>query len=192
MKVFGRADVSSVVSGQRGSRDRGCGCAETERCGPKGDGIITNGRGKILPYQTMSVDQLKDMVAFKLTQEVNAVVGFWHGARGFLHGSCKGTNKGGNNEEVFISNRNRRNFVSGRVHFARSRRCEREKIFKAKCVGCHGANGEGKPAMKSPSIKGKSADEITNAFSTSPKHSSVKSLTPAQVKDLAAYLATLK
>ncbi|MGB2668227.1 MAG: cytochrome c [Candidatus Acidiferrum sp.] len=67
-----------------------------------------------------------------------------------------------------------------------------EKIFKAKCVGCHGANGEGKPAMKSPSIKGKSADEITNAFSTSPKHSSVKSLTPAQVKDLAAYLATLK
>jgi mono/diheme cytochrome c family protein len=67
-----------------------------------------------------------------------------------------------------------------------------EKTFKAKCVGCHGANGEGKPAMKSPSIKGKSADEITKAFSTSPKHSNVKSLTPAQVKDLAAYLATLK
>jgi len=67
-----------------------------------------------------------------------------------------------------------------------------EKTFKAKCVGCHGANGEGKPAMKSPSIKGKSADEITKAFATSPKHASVKSLTPADVKDVAAYLATLK
>jgi cytochrome c553 len=67
-----------------------------------------------------------------------------------------------------------------------------EKTFKAKCVGCHGTNGEGKPAMKSPSIKGKSADEITKAFATSPKHASVKSLSPADVKDVAAYLATLK
>ena len=30
-----------------------------------------------------------------------------------------------------------------------------EKTFKAKCAGCHGTNGEGKTAMKSPSIKGK-------------------------------------
>ena len=67
-----------------------------------------------------------------------------------------------------------------------------EKTFKAKCAGCHGANAEGKPAMKSPAIKGKTADEITKAFSASPKHASVKSLTPADVKDLAAYLATLK
>jgi mono/diheme cytochrome c family protein len=67
-----------------------------------------------------------------------------------------------------------------------------EKIFKAKCAGCHGADAAGKPAMKSPSIKGKSAEEISKAFSTSPKHASVKSLTPADVKDLAAYLATLK
>lgn len=67
-----------------------------------------------------------------------------------------------------------------------------EKTFKAKCAGCHGADAAGKPAMKSPSIKGKSADEISKAFSTSPKHASVKSLTPTDVKDLAAYLATLK
>ncbi len=67
-----------------------------------------------------------------------------------------------------------------------------EKTFKAKCAGCHGADAAGKPAMKSPSIKGKSADEITKAFSTSPKHASVKSLPPADVNDLAAYLATLK
>jgi mono/diheme cytochrome c family protein len=67
-----------------------------------------------------------------------------------------------------------------------------EKIFKAKCAGCHGADAAGKPAMKSPSIKGKSADEITKALSTSPKHASVKSLPAQDVKDLAAYLATLK
>jgi mono/diheme cytochrome c family protein len=67
-----------------------------------------------------------------------------------------------------------------------------EKTFKAKCAGCHGADGAGKPAMKSPSIKGKSADEITNAITTSPKHASLKSLSPADVNDIAAYLATLK
>jgi cytochrome c553 len=67
-----------------------------------------------------------------------------------------------------------------------------EKTFKAKCAGCHGADAAGKPAVKSPSIKGKSADEITKEFSTSPKHASVKNLPPADVKDLAAYLATLK
>jgi hypothetical protein len=46
--------------------------------------------------------------------------------------------------------------------------------------------------MKSSSIKGKSADDIQKALSTSPKHAGVKNLTPAEVKDLAAYLATLK
>ena len=67
-----------------------------------------------------------------------------------------------------------------------------EKTFKAKCAGCHGADAAGKPAMKSPSIKGKSADEITKAFATSPKHASLKSMAAADVKDLASYLATLK
>jgi mono/diheme cytochrome c family protein len=67
-----------------------------------------------------------------------------------------------------------------------------EKTYKAKCAGCHGANAEGKAAMKSPAIKGKNADEIQKQISTSPKHKGVKNLTPAEVKDLAAYLATLK
>jgi len=67
-----------------------------------------------------------------------------------------------------------------------------EKTYKAKCAACHGQNAEGKPAMKTPAIKGKSADEIQKQISTSPKHTSVKNLTPAEVKDLAAYLATLK
>jgi mono/diheme cytochrome c family protein len=67
-----------------------------------------------------------------------------------------------------------------------------EKTFKAKCAACHGADAAGKEAMKSPSIKGKTADEITKAIASSPKHASLKSLTPDQIKEVAAYLATLK
>ena len=67
-----------------------------------------------------------------------------------------------------------------------------EKTFKAKCAGCHGTDAAGKPAVKSPPIKGKSAEEITKTLSASPKHASVKNLPEASVKDLAAYLATLK
>lgn len=67
-----------------------------------------------------------------------------------------------------------------------------EKTFKAKCAGCHGADAAGKPATKAPSIKGKSAEDIQKAFSTSPKHSALKKLTPDDVKGIAAYLATLK
>ncbi|HEV2198003.1 MAG TPA: c-type cytochrome [Candidatus Acidoferrum sp.] len=66
------------------------------------------------------------------------------------------------------------------------------KTFKAKCVACHGPDAAGKPALKSPSIKGKTAEEIQKVISTSPKHASLKSLTADQVKELAAYLATLK
>ena len=67
-----------------------------------------------------------------------------------------------------------------------------EKTFETKCAGCHGADAAGKPAVKSPPIKGKSAEEITKTLSASPKHASVKNLPEAAVKDLAAYLATLK
>lgn len=67
-----------------------------------------------------------------------------------------------------------------------------EKTFKAKCAACHGPDAAGKPAMKSPSIKGKTADDIKKVISTSPKHAGLKSLTEDQVKEVAAYLATVK
>jgi mono/diheme cytochrome c family protein len=67
-----------------------------------------------------------------------------------------------------------------------------EKLFKSKCAGCHGADAAGKAAVKSPSIKGKTAEEIQKEISTSAKHTSVKSLTADQVKDITAYLGTLK
>lgn len=67
-----------------------------------------------------------------------------------------------------------------------------EKTFKAKCAACHGPDAAGKQAMKSPSIKGKTIDDIRKVISTSPKHAGLKSLTEDQVKELAAYLATLR
>ena len=67
-----------------------------------------------------------------------------------------------------------------------------EKTFKAKCAGCHGADAAGKPAMKSPSIKGKTAEDINKVIASSPKHAGLKSLTADEVKDIAAYLGTLK
>ena len=67
-----------------------------------------------------------------------------------------------------------------------------QKTYQAKCASCHGQNAEGKPAMKAPAVKGQGADDIQKQITTSPKHSAVKNLTQAEVKDLAAYLATLK
>jgi len=67
-----------------------------------------------------------------------------------------------------------------------------EKTFKAKCAACHGPDAAGKPMMKSASIKGKTADDIQKVISTSPKHAALKNLTAGQVKEVAAYLATLK
>ncbi|HLO00939.1 MAG TPA: cytochrome c, partial [Pyrinomonadaceae bacterium] len=31
-------------------------------------------------------------------------------------------------------------------------------LYKKKCAGCHGANGEGKPALKAPALKGTSLE----------------------------------
>jgi len=67
-----------------------------------------------------------------------------------------------------------------------------EKLFKAKCAGCHGPDAAGKAAVKSPSIKGKTADQVQQEISTSAKHSSLKKLSSDDVKNIAAYLGTLK
>lgn len=65
-------------------------------------------------------------------------------------------------------------------------------LYKAKCAACHGADAAGKPAVKAPGVKGKSEAEIKKAFTATPKHNGVKTMSDAQVKAVAAYLATLK
>lgn len=65
-------------------------------------------------------------------------------------------------------------------------------LFKANCAMCHGADAAGKPAMKAPAIKGKTAADVTKAMAN-PKHASVqKKVNDAQIKAIGDYLATLK
>jgi len=72
-------------------------------------------------------------------------------------------------------------------------------LYKKKCVGCHGASGEGKRAMKSPAITGTSlsADDITERLvkgmptGKGPHKKGIAGLTAAQAQAIAAYVKTL-
>lgn len=65
-------------------------------------------------------------------------------------------------------------------------------LYKAKCAMCHGPDAAGKPAMKAPAVKGKTAADVSKAMEN-PKHTSVKkSLNEAQLKAIGDYLSTLK
>ena len=73
-------------------------------------------------------------------------------------------------------------------------------LYKKKCAGCHGANGEGKPAMKAPALKGTSLDadqlaqHLTKGEGTSkpPHNKGMSGLTEAQAKAIADYVKTLQ
>ncbi|MBZ5569672.1 MAG: c-type cytochrome [Acidobacteriia bacterium] len=67
-------------------------------------------------------------------------------------------------------------------------------LYKAKCAMCHGPDAAGKPAMKAPAVKGKTAADVTKAMAKeNPKHAAAKkSLNEAQTKAIGDYLATLK
>lgn len=71
--------------------------------------------------------------------------------------------------------------------------------YKSKCATCHGPNGEGKPAMKAPALKGtsKSTDEIV-AFLTkgdpqkkAPHSKSISGIDEAQARAIAEYVKGL-
>jgi cytochrome c len=72
-------------------------------------------------------------------------------------------------------------------------------LYKSKCAGCHGANGEGKPAIKAPAVKGTSLDvdalvaHITKGEATSkaPHNKGVAGLTDDQAKAIAEYIKAL-
>jgi mono/diheme cytochrome c family protein len=73
-------------------------------------------------------------------------------------------------------------------------------LYKTKCAGCHGANGEGKPAIKAPALKGTKMDagqvatHITKgeAGSKAPHNKGIAGLTDEQAKAIAEYVKTLK
>lgn len=73
-----------------------------------------------------------------------------------------------------------------------------EATYKAKCAGCHGADGKGKPAMKTKDLASADVQKmsdadlsavITNGKSPMPAY---KTMTPDQVKDMVAYIRSFK
>jgi len=72
-------------------------------------------------------------------------------------------------------------------------------LYKKKCGTCHGANGEGKPAMKAPALKGTTmdADQLMQfvtkgaADKKAPHNKGMSGLSEDQAKAIAAYLKTL-
>jgi cytochrome c len=72
-------------------------------------------------------------------------------------------------------------------------------LYKKKCAGCHGANGEGKPAIKAPALKGTKleasqvAQHITKgeAGSKAPHNKGISGVSEEQAKAIAEYIKTL-
>ncbi len=73
-----------------------------------------------------------------------------------------------------------------------------EATYKAKCAGCHGADGKGKEAMKtrdlaSADVQKQSDADLSGIISNGKgKMPPYKSMTPDQVKDMVAYIRSLK
>src|SRR6266481_3515868 len=73
-----------------------------------------------------------------------------------------------------------------------------ETMFKAKCAGCHGADGKGKEAMKTTDMAAADVQKMSDAdlsgiiSSGKGKMPAYKTLTPDQVKDLVSYIRSLK
>lgn len=73
-------------------------------------------------------------------------------------------------------------------------------LYKKKCAGCHGASGEGKPAMKAPALKGTTKDasqlveHITKGEPSSkpPHNKGIAGLTNEQAQAIAGFVKTLK
>ena len=72
-------------------------------------------------------------------------------------------------------------------------------LYKSKCAGCHGASGEGKPAMKAPALRGTplTADQITEhtlkgtANSKAPHNKGTSGISDAQAKAISEFVKTL-
>jgi cytochrome c553 len=73
-------------------------------------------------------------------------------------------------------------------------------LYKKKCSGCHGASGEGKPAVKAPALKGTTleASQIVEHTakgepkSKPPHNKPITGLNEEQVKAIAEFVKTLK
>jgi mono/diheme cytochrome c family protein len=72
-------------------------------------------------------------------------------------------------------------------------------LYKSKCAVCHGASGEGKPAMKAPALRGGplTANQITErimkgiATSKAPHDKGLSGISDAQAKAISEFVKTL-
>jgi mono/diheme cytochrome c family protein len=77
---------------------------------------------------------------------------------------------------------------------------EGASLYKAKCSGCHGANGEGKSSVKAPPLKGTNMDSdqiVENTLkgkpdSKAPHNKGISGVNEAQAKAIAEYVKSLK
>ena len=74
-----------------------------------------------------------------------------------------------------------------------------EATFKSKCAMCHGADGKGKASMANSDltaadVQKKSDADLSGTIASGkpPKMPAFKALTPDQVKDVVAYIRSLK
>ena len=73
-------------------------------------------------------------------------------------------------------------------------------LFKTKCSGCHGTNGEGKTSIKAPAIRDTkmNVDQLTDHLtkgeptSRAPHKKGISGLNEEQAKATAEYVKTLK
>jgi mono/diheme cytochrome c family protein len=73
-------------------------------------------------------------------------------------------------------------------------------LYKARCAGCHGASGEGKPAVKAPALKTTKLDSsqlVQYLTKGEPQHKAphnkgISGLSEPQAKAIADFVATLK
>ena len=74
-----------------------------------------------------------------------------------------------------------------------------DALYKRKCAGCHGASGEGKPAVKAPALKGTTrdvnqiVDHITKGEATSkpPHNKGIAGLSAEQATAIAEFVKSL-
>ncbi len=90
--------------------------------------------------------------------------------------------------------------VAGLSSIASAQGLSSNDVYKTKCAGCHGANGEGKAGMKTKAMKeyaslsdAQLTDAITNGKKSTPPMPAYKGkLTDAQIKDLVAAIKAAK
>jgi len=81
---------------------------------------------------------------------------------------------------------------------AKADKAAAEATYKAKCAGCHGADGKGKASMKTKDLASDEVQKMSDAdlggviTNGKPPMPASKGMTPDQVKDMVAFIRSFK